>query len=88
MITIAMLTNRAIRDHGVDLLGEMQRVLRDYFRSVLDDGLPHGSGVDPHPLGLMNQAAAAGTPPAGAARPPHGSLRRRHRRPGAWSSRR
>lgn len=56
---IAMLSNRSIRDAAVDLFGEVQRVLRDYFNGVLDDGLAHGSGVDPNPLGLMSQAPAA-----------------------------
>jgi hypothetical protein len=41
------------RDSAVDLLVELQRVLRDYFARVLDDGLLHGSGTEPEPPGVV-----------------------------------
>lgn len=56
---IAMISDRAVRDARVDLLGEVQRVLRTYFGKTLDDGLLHGSGVAPQPRGVLDFATEA-----------------------------
>ncbi len=56
---IAMISDRAVRDARVDLLGEVQRVLRTYFGKTLDDGLLHGSGVAPEPRGVLDFATEA-----------------------------
>jgi HK97 family phage major capsid protein len=55
---IAMVSDRAVRDSNVDLLGEVQRNLRTYFGRVLDDGLLHGD-APPEPTGVFSFAAAS-----------------------------
>lgn len=55
---IAMVSDRAIRDSAVDLLAEVQRVLKTYFGRTLDDGLLHGD-VAPEPVGVFSFAPAS-----------------------------
>jgi HK97 family phage major capsid protein len=52
---IAMVSDRAVRDTAVDLLGEIQRALRTYFGRTLDDGLLHGDQA-PEPVGVFTFA--------------------------------
>ena len=56
---IPMISERALRDSRVDLLAEVQRVLRLYFGKTLDDGLLHGDGTPPNPQGVLEIAPAA-----------------------------
>lgn len=58
---IAMLSDRAIRDSAVDLLAEVQRVLKTYFGRTLDDGLLHGD-TPPEPVGVFTYAPNVGGP--------------------------
>jgi HK97 family phage major capsid protein len=57
---ILRISQRSIRDTNVDLLGEMQRVLRLFFGKVLDDGLLHGDGRAPNPDGISTYRAGRG----------------------------
>ncbi len=57
---IALVSERAVRDTRVDLMGEVQRVLRAYFGRTLDDGLLHGDGTAPNPQGVMENATSVG----------------------------
>jgi HK97 family phage major capsid protein len=56
---IALISDRAIRDTRVNLQAETQRILRAHFGRTLDDGLLHGNGTPPNPLGVLGIAAAA-----------------------------
>ncbi|TIC83864.1 phage major capsid protein [Nocardioides sp. GY 10113] len=56
---IPLVSERAVRDTKVNLLAEVQRVLRLYFGRVLDDGLLHGNGTAPNPTGVFSFAEEA-----------------------------
>ena len=58
---IPLVSDRAIRDTRVDLLGEVQRALRTFFGRQLDDGLLHGDAA-PEPVGVFTFAANVGGP--------------------------